>query len=533
MPKTDGTGVVEGDHIIGESISLNYKRTSSEYVHVSLVIDGQKKIAVLLDNLSAEKLEALTALNKPQKIIEFLKTLGMTTKSMAEIIESKLSEVAAVATGLVEGAMVEPMSTAADPRKSSSSDVLPSQPPTSKHEYASGTLPLKGPSPVIKVTHIAQAHRLPFGIEASDVYMEKSLRSQLTIAKLLQDNKTTPVLLEGLTENSSDFSGRMAGVARHFFPRGVPESLAELNKDQKKFLYEYGAARTLHFLGVIQTLNRSIHPGQSEKIDRLIKAGDYSHINVPREIEAMSCIAEVISEKKTDNVFLIYGGAHDFSPYCTKHGYEYYRIDTTVDAKELKAAVASAPAVSRDLFPRPKPATLTPEIIEAVRVLDREEHRRLIADWVKTNKNGVDSEGRSILHHAVLAGKPKLVKYLLDKGVGKDARDNTNFTPLILAAQEVHSMGAKRDVVLACMRELLEVGAQVISYGVLPRVAVNLAALNGDLETLKLLESYGASLNDDAMGTPLWWASKSKFDTTAVTAYLESKGCTSRMEFTM
>ena len=61
-----------------------------------------------------------------------------------------------------------------------------------------------------------------------------------------------------------------------------------------------------------------------------------------------------------------------------------------------------------DLFPRPKPATLTPEIIEAVRVLDREEHRRLIADWVKTNKNGVDSEGRSILHHAALAGKPKL-----------------------------------------------------------------------------------------------------------------------------
>lgn len=293
MPKTDGTSVVDGDHIIGESISLNFKRTSPQNVYVSLVIDGQKKIAVFLDNPSAEKLEALTALNNPQEIIEFLKTRGMTTESMDEIIVSKLSEVAA-----------------------------------------------KGPSPVIKVTHIAQAHRLRFGIEASDVYMEYSLRSQLTIAKLLQDNKTTPVFLEGLTENSSNYSGPIANVARHFFPRGVPETLAELTKDQKEFLYEYGAARTLHFLGVIQTLNRSIHPEQSEKIDRLIKAGDYSHINERREIEAMLCIAEVISEKETDNVFLIYGGAHNFSSYCTKHGYEYDRIDTIA---------ASAPAVPSSL----------------------------------------------------------------------------------------------------------------------------------------------------------------------------------------
>lgn len=190
-----------------------------------------------------------------------------------------------------------------------------------------------------------------------------------------------------------------------------------------------------------------------------------------------------------------------------------------------------------DLFPRPKPPTLPAEVIEAVRLYNKPVHQDVIKDWLKKDdKNAVDSEGRSVLHHATLAGRSTLVSFFLGKGVKKELEDSRGYTPLILAAQEVHGMTPeKRHAVLACMKQLLVAGARVVSSGVFPQVAVNVAALNGDLETLELLERHGAAIDEDIMGTPLWWASSSKDaeKNTAVIAYLESKGCTSRMGASM
>lgn len=186
-----------------------------------------------------------------------------------------------------------------------------------------------------------------------------------------------------------------------------------------------------------------------------------------------------------------------------------------------------------DFFPRPKPATLPRNVINAVCLYNQPEHQVAIKEWLKQNDlNAVDSNGYSILHYAALSGRTKLVEFFLKKGVQKDLEDSRGYTALILAAQEVHAMtGIKRKSVHECMQQLLTHSARTVSSGPLPQVAMNLAALNGDLETLKLLEQHGAALNEDIMGTPLWWALNSnKANKNAeVIVYLENKGCTSRI----
>ena len=185
-----------------------------------------------------------------------------------------------------------------------------------------------------------------------------------------------------------------------------------------------------------------------------------------------------------------------------------------------------------ELFPRPKPATLPAEVIEAIRLYNKPCHKEILAAFMKSgNKHAVDSEARSVLHHAVLFGKPFLVTYFLQKKVHIELEDNRGYTPLILAAQEVCGMHPSlRAKVMACMEILLEAKAHVISTGLFPQSAVNLVAAAGDLEVLLLLERHGAPLNDDNMGSPLWWATRSKITNPEMITYLQEKGCTARME---
>lgn len=79
------------------------------------------------------------------------------------------------------------------------------------------------------------------------------------------------------------------------------------------------------------------------------------------------------------------------------------------------------------------------------------------------------------------------------------------------------------------MNYLLENGARPQSTGVFPQIGMNIAALNGDLEVVKLLERHNTPLNNDTMLTPLWYAKSAANQTDghrAVIAYLEAHGCT-------
>ncbi len=50
--------------------------------------------------------------------------------------------------------------------------------------------------------------------------------------------------------------------------------------------------------------------------------------------------------------------------------------------------------------------------------------------------------------------------------------------------------------------------------------------MNKDLEAFQLLERYGARIDDDIMGTPIWWATHSTVETgnTDLIDYLVAKG---------
>lgn len=183
------------------------------------------------------------------------------------------------------------------------------------------------------------------------------------------------------------------------------------------------------------------------------------------------------------------------------------------------------------LFSRPRPARLPAEVIEAIRLYNTPRHQEILAEFMRSeNKHAVDSEGRSVLHHAVLLGKAPLVAYFLKKGVHKELEDNKGYTPLILAAQEVCEMRPPlRAKVMACMEILLQAKAKLVSTGPLPQIAMNLVAAAGDLDVLKFLELHGAPLNDDIIGSPLWWAERSKMANPEMIAYLQDKGCTARM----
>ena len=195
------------------------------------------------------------------------------------------------------------------------------------------------------------------------------------------------------------------------------------------------------------------------------------------------------------------------------------------------ATVAELVSRFSALFPRPTPPTLPDEVIEAIRLYNKRSHQEVLERFLKSgDKNAVDANGRSVLHHAALFGKEALVTYFLKKGLDKELEDERGYTPLILAVNEVSNMPpAARTKVMACIETLLKARAQVISTGVFPQVAVNLAAVSGDVDVLKLLAHYGAALNDDVMGTPLWWAENTAVRSDAMIAYLHENGCTARM----
>jgi ankyrin repeat protein len=187
----------------------------------------------------------------------------------------------------------------------------------------------------------------------------------------------------------------------------------------------------------------------------------------------------------------------------------------------------------KEQFPIPETASLTHELIQAVQLYNKEDHKNLISQFIKNspNKNAVDREGHSLLHFAVISGKVGLVKYFLSLGFNKELEDDSGFTPLmygILKRKELNPTSRKK--VFECLDVLLEAGAHSKSTKLTSKSAPNIAAMTNDIEVIKLLDSYGVSLTEEAFGTsPLWWAKTGNpnGEKDELINYLTNKECSS------
>ncbi|KAH8801464.1 ankyrin protein, partial [Xylogone sp. PMI_703] len=97
-------------------------------------------------------------------------------------------------------------------------------------------------------------------------------------------------------------------------------------------------------------------------------------------------------------------------------------------------------------------------------------------------ENEWDKKSRPI-HFAANDGKPLLIKILLWKGAGVDAKDEDGLTALHLAAENGH---------IDAVNALLAGGARIDAQDNRTWEALHLAAQNGHVEMIKLLLHAGA-----------------------------------------
>jgi ankyrin repeat protein len=130
-----------------------------------------------------------------------------------------------------------------------------------------------------------------------------------------------------------------------------------------------------------------------------------------------------------------------------------------------------------------------------------------------------DSIYGGTLEFAVMSGNPKVVKLLLDRGVGVSAKRSDQITPLMIAADAGHVeilrmllqqkpnvnavdaagvtalMQASRRGQMVAARLLLDSGADVNAADKQGRTPIMCAAMNAYPEVVRLLASRGASVN--------------------------------------
>lgn len=192
----------------------------------------------------------------------------------------------------------------------------------------------------MKIIHLHQSHRLSSEKPTAE-YVEHLVANQIDIAKFIQKHPNIPVFLEALTEDSSNYDGPFTEVAEMIFPDGFPKSPTGLNSVQKQFIYEYGSVRILHFLGVLNELYKTLEPAESEEItkkiaeDQSISAeGVSEYMFRPREEAAIKSIKLYAQHFEGDEVFLVFGRAHDFSHICKENGFTHEKKSFNEAANE-------------------------------------------------------------------------------------------------------------------------------------------------------------------------------------------------------
>jgi hypothetical protein len=190
----------------------------------------------------------------------------------------------------------------------------------------------------VKLTHLGQMHALPFGLKPLPETVEAIVNSQIKVANYIKNHPEAIVFLEGLTENWTGVpNGFMTHVVTEMlFPMGLPEDAAKLNSLQKEFLSAKngeGSVRILNRLGALKSMYRTISPEESTIIDsKIFEAKTLEeasiYMNEPREKAAMDSIKEVLKDNPhVKEVILVFGGSHDFSPYCGEYGFEHEKVN--------------------------------------------------------------------------------------------------------------------------------------------------------------------------------------------------------------
>jgi len=107
-----------------------------------------------------------------------------------------------------------------------------------------------------------------------------------------------------------------------------------------------------------------------------------------------------------------------------------------------------------------------------------------------------DAQNRTLLHHAVFGNNPRLLVYLLNKGIAIDATDLHGITPLIIAASHPKF--------LRVLERLLQRYPTLEHRTNNQSTALTIALRNGNPEGALLLLRYGANLlTYDGLHTPL------------------------------
>ena len=200
-------------------------------------------------------------------------------------------------------------------------------------------------SPDVKVTILGQRHKTDNYDGSDKIKNEEISKSQFLILKEIEKNPNALVFLESHTEDytpelllNNKTIKLLSEIAKMFFPEGkIPEDYSQLTNMQKEFLREYGGALTAYFMGVIDTVHRSISPSNCKEIDlatkELISTGRLLKSSVPIDTlitrkdfteegedvvftQRENCLEQEVvqvanqPENKGKDVIVIYGAAH-------------------------------------------------------------------------------------------------------------------------------------------------------------------------------------------------------------------------------
>lgn len=179
-----------------------------------------------------------------------------------------------------------------------------------------------------KVYHLCLFRNIPSKYHPQNEHKNQTLHNEVEIAneitKILRTNELSVVFLEGMVETSRNYQGPMTRAASTLFPHGIPLHFASLSKIQGDFLYEVGAVKTLHYLGAIRTLFRTMRPEKLEKMNQSIANGEQLDLLKAQQEEALTCFEESQSnETISHGGIFVFSNLYDFNSYCKNKGYHY------------------------------------------------------------------------------------------------------------------------------------------------------------------------------------------------------------------
>lgn len=173
---------------------------------------------------------------------------------------------------------------------------------------------------VIEIVHLQQLRAdssIPQYDENTDSCNEV-VASQFEVATYLKDHLDAPVLDQSLSEDiSCENSQDICSKAKQIFAFGLPDYIESLSYLQKTMLYQYGAAITLTYMGILPKTYKSLG---NEKI---IPQGNLEYLALENaQLAAVEYYGEAQGE-----VFLCFDENYDFKQACDVFNYPLTEID--------------------------------------------------------------------------------------------------------------------------------------------------------------------------------------------------------------